>query len=110
MDQNSISMNDAADLFRRRWPMAASVASVVFLGAVVTAFTLENVYRSVGEVSVTEPEYPIGPGGKPILPLDQRIYELTDEVLIRANLIEAVERFDLFPDDRIGDSPGSVAG
>jgi uncharacterized protein involved in exopolysaccharide biosynthesis len=110
MDQNSISMNDAADLFRRRWPMATSVASVVFLGAVVTAFTLENVYRSVGEVTVTEPEYPVGPGGKPILPLDQRIYELTDEVLVRANLIEAVERFDLFPGDRIDDSPGSVTG
>jgi uncharacterized protein involved in exopolysaccharide biosynthesis len=110
MDQHTISMNDASDVFRRRWPVAAAVALVIFLGAVVTAFTLENVYRSVGEVSVTEPEYPVEPGGKPILPLDQRIYELTDEVLIRANLIEAVETFDLFPDDRIDDSPGSVTG
>ena len=91
MDQHTISMKDATDFFRRRWPMTGAVALVVFLGAVVTAFTIENVYRSVGEVSVTEPAYPVGPGGKPTQPLDQRIHDLTREVLIRANLLEAVE-------------------
>ncbi len=110
MDQHTISMKDATDFFRRRWPMTGAVALVVFLGAVVTAFTIENVYRSVGEVSVTEPAYPVGPGGKPTQPLDQRIHDLTREVLIRANLLEAVETFDLFPDDRIDDNPASVTG
>ena len=111
MDQYSISINDATDILRRRWPVAAAVALVVFLAAVVTTFTLENVYRSVGRVSVTEPEYPVGGiYPKPILPLEQRISDLTDAVLIRPNLKEAVERFALFPDERIDNSPGSVVG
>ena len=109
MDQQSISLNDATDIFRRRWPIAATVALVVFLATVVTAFTLENVYRSIGEVSVVEKDRR-GVEPPPRKTLDLRIYELSDEVMARDNVIEAIEKFNLFPDERIDGSPGSVAG
>ena len=109
MDQQSISLNDATDIFRRRWPIAATVALVVFLATVVTAFTLENVYRSIGEVSVVEKDRR-GVEPPPRKTLDLRIYELSGEVMARDNVIEAIEKFNLFPDERIDGSPGSVAG
>ncbi len=95
------SLRDYLSILRRRkWPMLA-IAAVVFAAGVVVALALPPIYRSTGMVLVESQEIPHelirSTAGSYVA---RRIDALSRNVMTRANLLEVIEKHDLYAESR----------
>ncbi len=87
-------------LARRRWHFAVP-ASVVMVLAVAAAFLWPPTFRSAATILIEEPDIPrdfvtstIGAAA------DQRVQVITQRVMTTQNLIEIINKYDLYPEAR----------
>ncbi len=87
-------------LARRRWHFAVP-ASVVLLLSVAAAFLWPPTFRSAATILIEEPDIPrdfvtstIGAAA------DQRVQVITQRVMTTQNLIEIINKYDLYPEAR----------
>lgn len=85
---------------RRRWPMAATAVVVVVIAAAV-AVLLPPAYRSTATILIEEQEIPPDLVRTTISSYaDQRIQVISQQVMTRSNLMQIVEKYDLYPRQR----------
>jgi uncharacterized protein involved in exopolysaccharide biosynthesis len=102
--KEAITLHDAADLFRRRWPTIAAVFLAVVLASIVIAYSFDDLYASTGRIDIEEADKRISMD--PIVDHDRelRITRIYESVMSRDKLAPLVERYDLYPELR-GDGP-----
>lgn len=87
-------------LVRRRTPMLVT-AAVVFLVALLVALLLPPVYRSMSTILIEEQEIPQDLVRTTITSYaDQRIQIISQQVMTRANLMQIIEKYDLYAKQR----------
>lgn len=85
---------------RRKTPMLAT-ASMVFLIVALVALVLPPVYRSTATILIEEQEIPQDLVRTTITSFaDQRIQVISQQVMTRANLMQIVEKYDLYAKQR----------
>ncbi len=89
-----------AILLHRRWFIIVPFILCSIAG-VAAAFLLPTTYRSAAMLLVESQELPADLVGSPVTALiDQRIAKIRQQVLSRGQLIELIQRYDLYPDER----------
>lgn len=74
---------------------------VLFIAGVVAAFVLPTSYRSSSILLVESPQMQIGmPGDQSDEAIDQRVAKVRQQVLSRPDLIEMIQRLDLYTKER----------
>lgn len=87
-------------LVRRRTPMLVT-AAVVFVVALLVALLLPPVYRSMSTILIEEQEIPQDLVRTTITSYaDQRIQIISQQVMTRANLMQIIEKYDLYAKQR----------
>jgi uncharacterized protein involved in exopolysaccharide biosynthesis len=85
---------------RRRWPMILTALVVVIIAAAV-AVLLPPAYRSTATILIEEQEIPPDLVRTTISSYaDQRIQVISQQVMTRSNLMQIVEKYDLYPRQR----------
>lgn len=85
---------------RRRWPMILT-ALVVVIAAAAVAVLLPPAYRSTATILIEEQEIPSDLVRTTISSYaDQRIQVISQQVMTRSNLMQIVEKYDLYPRQR----------
>ena len=87
-----------AILWRRKWQVIVP-AFVLFVISVAVAITWPRTYQSKATILIEEPNV----SGEFLQPVtagyaDQRVQVISQQVLSRLNLIQLIEKFDLYPD------------
>lgn len=86
---------------KRRRKAILLVSSMLFILSVVIAFVLPSVYRSTATILIEEQEIPPELVRSTITSYaDQRIQVISQQVMTRANLMQIVERYNLYPRQR----------
>lgn len=85
---------------QRKWFLIVPTV-VLFLAGVAAAFLLPTSYRSTSVLLVESPQLPIGVAGEQTTDvIDQRIAKVRQQVLSRPDLIEMIQRLDLYTKER----------
>jgi len=87
-----------AILWRRKW-LVIIPAFVLFVISVAIALTRPPTYQSKATILIEEPDV----SGELLQPItagyaDQRVQVISQQVLSRQNLVQLIEKFDLYPD------------
>lgn len=86
---------------KRRKKQILLASSVLFILSAVIAFVLPAVYRSTATILIEEQEIPPELVRSTITSYaDQRIQVISQQVMTRANLMQIVERYNLYPRQR----------
>ena len=101
MNDGAKTLEDFIELFwRRKWQLVLAGAGVFALSLVV-AFALPAVYRSTATVLIEEPEVPRELIQSTVTSYaDQRLQVITQRVMTTQNLIDIIEKYDLYVEDR----------
>ncbi len=92
---------DFVDIFRRRVGVMMAAALVIFVITAVLAISLPALYRSTAVILVEEQSIPEEFIKSTITTFaDERIQIISQRVLTRATLLQLVEKYDLYPDQR----------
>ena len=60
MKSDERTFSDYVALLKRRWQIAAGVGGLIFLGSVVTVFTIPAVYEATAVIQIERPQIPEG--------------------------------------------------
>ncbi|MHB8453973.1 MAG: GumC family protein [Acidiferrobacterales bacterium] len=94
-------LRDYVDALRRRRKGIAIVTGALFLASVLVAFLLPPVYRSTATILIQEQEIPQNMIRSTITSYAwQRIQTISQQVMTRANLLDLVNKYNLYPDKR----------
>ncbi len=94
-------LKDYVDALRRRWKGMLLVSGAIFAISVLVAFLLPPVYRSTATILIEEQEIPQHLIRSTITSYAwQRIQTIAQEVMTRANLLDLVNKYDLYADKR----------
>lgn len=89
-----------AILWQRRWLIIIPFV-VLSIAGVAAAFLLPTTYRSSAVLLVESQELPPDLVGSPVTALiDQRIAKIRQQVLSRGDLINLIQQYNLYPNDR----------
>jgi len=95
------SLKDYIDALRRRRSTILLTAGGLFIVSVLVAFLLPPVYRSTATILIEEQEIPPDLVRSTITTYAwQRIQTISQRVMTRNNLMEIVNKYDLYPDKR----------
>ncbi|MBB5686622.1 GumC family protein [Sphingobium boeckii] len=84
---------------QRRWFLV--IPSIIgMLGGIAAAFLMPTVYRSSAVLLVESPQLTIDTNTQTTDIIDQRIAKIQQQVLSRPDLIEMIQRFGLYTDER----------
>ena len=92
------TFSDYVAIIRRHLKLAVGIASFIFLGSVVYAYTATAVYEATAVIQV---EQPIVPDSLVQTTVDsyagELLASLTQRVLSKENVAQVIEKFDLYP-------------
>jgi len=96
-EEQTLELKDYIDAFRRRRKSILSVVLVVFSASVIAALIWPPVYRSSATILIEEQEIPAELIQSTITSYaTQRIQTISQRVMTRANLMEIIDKYDLY--------------
>lgn len=100
-DVGQKSLRDYIDALRRRRTAIILIAGGLFLASALVAFLWPPVYRSTATILIEEQEIPTDLVRSTITTYAwQRIQTISQRVMTRNNLLDIVNKYDLYPDKR----------
>lgn len=100
-EEQTKDLKDYLVALRRRKKQILSTMGVLFVVSLLVAFLLPPVYRSTATILIEEQEIPTELVRSTITSYaDQRIQEISQRVMTRANLMQLVEKYNLYPSQR----------
>jgi uncharacterized protein involved in exopolysaccharide biosynthesis len=101
-DERTIA--DYVAILRRRWPVAAAVGGLIFLGFFTLAFSLPAIYEASAVIQIQQPQIPSS-GGRPTSTSgsgspEELIATVTQQVLTTENIINLIKKNNLYADRR----------
>ncbi len=101
MEEQTKELKDYLDAFRRRRVSILVVASALVVASVAVAMLWPPVYRSTATILIEEQEIPPDLVRSTITSFaTQRIQTISQRVMTRSNLMQIVEKYDLYRDKR----------
>lgn len=101
MEEQSLELKDYLDAFKRRRRTIAMVASVVFLIGALAALFWPPTYQSSATILIKEQDIPPELVQSTVTSYaSQRIQAISQLVMARSNLLEIINKYDLYSDDR----------
>ena len=111
MEEQTKSLSDYLSAFRRRKMQIAIIFSVLMVIALAIAFLLPPVYQSTATILIEEQEVPPELVQSTITSYaDQRIQVISQQVMTRQNLLEIVNKYNLYPEVRERQTTEDVLG
>ena len=101
MEEQTKSLSDYLAAFQRRKLQIATVFGILMLIVLAVAFLLSPVYRSTATILIEEQEVPPELVQSTITSYaDQRIQVISQQVMTRQNLLDIVNKYNLYPEVR----------
>ena len=101
MKTDERTFSDYMAMLRRRRGVAAAVGLPILLGFVVAAFTLPAVYEANAIVQIQRPQIPEAMIRTTVAAYaEELLASVRQQVLTTGNVIDVIERFNLYPDKR----------
>lgn len=101
MEEQVKGLSDYLVVLRRRKKQILSTMFVLFVVSLLVAFLMPPVYLSSATILIEEQEIPEDLVRSTITSYaDQRIQVISQRVMTRANLMQIVEKYNLYPSDR----------
>ena len=101
MEEQAKELKDYIDAFRRRRHSILSVVAGIFVISVIAALVWPPVYRSTATILIEEQEVPPDLVRSTITSFaTQRIETIKQSVMTRANLMQVIEKYNLYPRKR----------
>jgi len=99
--EQTLDLGDYLAAFRRRKGLILTVAGIVFLIGLVTAFVWPPTYEASATILIEEQEIPVELITATVTSYAaQRIQVISQTVMTRKNLMEIIEKYDLYVEDR----------
>ena len=99
--EQTLDLGDYLAAFRRRKGLILTVAGIVFLIGLVTAFVWPPTYQSSSTILIEEQDIPSELIQSTVTSYAaQRIQVISQRVMARSNLMEIVEKYDLYEKER----------
>jgi uncharacterized protein involved in exopolysaccharide biosynthesis len=99
--ESQVDLREVMNFLRRRWKMMVSIGVVFFAVVAAVAVLLPPVYRSVATILIEEQEIPQDLVRTTISSYaDERIHVISQQVMTRANLIQIIDKYDLYAQKR----------
>ena len=100
-DERDLTINDITSAIKRRVFIASLVAILIFALGAILAATLPTIFRSEAVILIEQQEIPADLVRSTVTSFaEQRIQVMSQRVLSSSNLMEYVEKFDLYREDR----------
>ncbi len=101
MEENVKDLSDYIDAFRRRRGTILAVASVIFVLGLAAALLWPPTYQSTATILIEEQEVPQELVQSTVTSYaTQRIQTISQRVMTRANLLNIIEKYGLYEDER----------
>lgn len=101
MEEESKQLSEYLTAVRRRWPGMAVTAAVIFVLAVLVAFLWPRTYTSTATILIEEQDIPSDLVRSTVTTYAwQRIQTINQRVMTRATLLNIIEKYDLYTDER----------
>src|SRR5438128_3870796 len=101
MEEETKDLRDYFTAFRRRKKQVLTTVVILFLISMVVAAMLPSVYRSTATILIEQQEIPPDLVRSTISSYaDQRIQVISQQVMTRANLMQIVQKYNLYPSYR----------
>ncbi|HEB98366.1 MAG TPA: lipopolysaccharide biosynthesis protein [Thiotrichales bacterium] len=101
MEENVKDLSDYIDAFRRRRGTILAVASVIFVLGLAAALLWPPTYQSTATILIEEQEVPQELVQSTVTSYaTQRIQTISQRVMTRANLMNIIEKYNLYEDER----------
>jgi succinoglycan biosynthesis transport protein ExoP len=101
MEEHIKELSDYLDAFRRRRTSILSITAIFFAISIIVALAWPPVYRSMATILIEEQEVPSDLIRSTITSYaTQRIQTINQRVMTRANLMQIIEKYDLYHDKR----------
>ena len=98
--QNNLSISEMISMFRRRFKVFAITSSVILTVAIVIAFVLPPVYKSTATILIQQQEIPEDLVRSTVTSFaNQRIEMISQQVMTRSNLMEIIQKFNLYKEE-----------
>jgi len=99
--EQTLDLGDYLAAFRRRKGLILTVAGIVFLIGLITAFVWPPTYQAASTILIEEQEIPSELIQSTVTSYAaQRIQVISQRVMARSNLMEIVEKYDLYEKER----------
>ena len=99
--EQTLDLGDYFAAFRRRRGMIALIAGTVFILGLITAFVWPPTYESSATILIEEQEIPVEMVQTTVTSYaGQRIQVISQRVMTRANLLEIMDKYALYVDER----------
>ena len=99
--EQTLDLGDYLAAFRRRKGLIMTVAGIVFLIGVITAFVWPPTYQSSATILIEAQEVPSELIQSTVTSFAaQQIQVISQRVMARSNLMEIVEKYNLYENDR----------
>ena len=100
-EEQSKDLKDYLDAFKRRRWSILGIGLAIFIIGLVTALALPPTYRSAATILIEEQQIPAELVQSTVTSYAaQRIQTISQRVMTRQNLMDIIERFNLYADDR----------
>lgn len=100
-EEQSKDLKDYLDAFKRRRWAIIGIALTIFVIGIITALALPPTYRSAATILIEEQQIPSELVQSTVTSYAaQRIQTISQRVMTRQNLMDIIERFELYTDDR----------
>ena len=101
MENQAIDIKDYLNIVKRRSRYLLIPFVVVSILSIVLAVALPSVYRSIATILIEEQEIPTDLVRSTVTTFaDQRIQVITQRIMTRANLMDIIQKFDLYANAR----------
>ncbi|MDD1613854.1 MAG: lipopolysaccharide biosynthesis protein, partial [Methylococcaceae bacterium] len=101
MENQAIDFKDYLKIIKRRSKFLFIPFIVISILSIVLSVVLPSVYRSIATILIEEQEIPSDLVRSTVTTFaDQRIQVISQRIMTRANLIEIIQKFDLYPKER----------
>ena len=108
-EEEAKSLKDYLATLRRRKASILTVVGILILISVLVAFLLPPVYRSSSTILIEEQEIPSDLVRSTINGYaDQRVQVITQQVMTRSNLMQIIEKYDLYAKQRRHDTTEEI--
>ena len=99
--EQTLDLGDYLAAFRRRRGMIILIAGIVFILGLITAFVWPPTYESSATILIEEQEIPVEMVQTTVTSYaGQRIQVISQRVMTRANLLEIMDKYALYVDER----------